>query len=374
MHVQETQFAAHRRIMVGPLNDTAVNLAAEELIFDEIQPGDVHLCLYVDRPSVVLGKHQNPWRECSLTWLRESSIPVYRRISGGGTVYHDPGNLNFSFLLDRELFDKMGNLRLVARALERFGIDGVVTERGDILVGGRKVSGNALAIKKGRVMHHGTLLVKADLSLLRRALRRQPVAGDGTSADAAPWASEIETHAVRSEPAPVANLCDFAEGLTVEQVSEAIREEFAAEWGASFVGSLTDAVDPDARSALEERNRSWSWNFGNTPKFDALFPLLQDGSRLRLHVLDATISGAECSDCATAAAVLAASHESAVTANRCTVGATLTGTPFESTAILARCSDWFRSSPGGSDGESRAGACNAGAMKVLSSLAELREF
>lgn len=365
MHVKKTQFAAHRRILVGPLNDTAVNLAAEELIFDEIRPGDVHLCLYIDRTSVVLGKHQNPWRECNLPWLRGNGIPVYRRISGGGTVYHDPGNLNFSFLVDRDLFDKVENLRLIARALKRLGIEGTVTERGDILVDGRKVSGNALAIKKGRVMHHGTLLVAADLSLLRSAIRRQPAPlGSSEAAGQAQWTSSIETHAVRSEPARVANLCEFVDGLSVEQVSDAIQAEFTQTRAASPAESLTDAVDPAVRSLLEGRNRSWGWNFGSTPKFDALFPLTRGGSSIRLRVLDATIRDAECDACATgtATAVSEGSHG-------CSVHNILEGTPFESGAIFERCQDWLRSRLGGDGAE-----CGADAMEILSGFAKLREF
>ncbi len=285
-------------MFVGTSSDPAVNLAAEELIFASVEPGDVHFCLYVNGTSVVLGKHQNPWRECNVAALKRNNIPVHRRISGGGTVYQDRGNLNFSFLVDRAAFNKMGNLGLVARALERLGIAAVVTGRGDILVDGFKVSGNALAIKKERVLHHGTLLVDADLSRLRAAINGQPARASGAVSQPAAgpeaWTTSIDTHAVRSEPAPVANLSKFVPGLTVERVTEIVQAEFATTWGASATENMIAAVDSRALAELTERNRSWSWNFGATPRFEVSFPVSTNGRTLRLQVRDATIDSARC--------------------------------------------------------------------------------
>jgi len=319
-------------MFVGTSTDPAVNLAAEELIFGSIGAGDVHFCVYINGTSVVIGKHQNPWRECNIAALKRNNIPVHRRISGGGTVYQDRGNLNFSFLVDRASFDKMGNLRLVARALDRIGIAAVVTGRGDILVDGYKVSGNALAIKKERVLHHGTLLVDADLSGLRGAITGQPHSdSDGASRRAARpelWTKSIDTHAVRSEPAPVENLSRFARGLTIEKVVEIVQAEFAETWGASTTENMIGGVDSGALEALSERNRSWSWNFGATPQFEVSFPVSPSGRTIRLRVRDATIDSACCAD-----------HPD----DSCRLGELLAGARFASAAIYERCRGWLNS-------------------------------
>jgi len=151
-------------------HDVYLNLAREEYLFDNLPKGSRSFLVYVDSPSIVFGKHQNPWRECSVAVLKEQGIPLARRISGGGTVYHDLGNLNFSFLLPKTGFDRRKNLALIVQSLGRLGIRAEISERHDIMVGNQKISGNAFCFRRERALHHGTLLIRSELDALHGSL------------------------------------------------------------------------------------------------------------------------------------------------------------------------------------------------------------
>lgn len=241
-------------------NDVYCNLAREEYLFDALPEGTRAIILYVDSGAVVYGKHQNPWRECSVRELQRRGIPLARRISGGGTVYHDLGNLNFSFLLPKEGFDRRANLALVVRALRRVGVQATISDRHDLLLGGRKISGNAFCFRRNRALHHGTLLVRSKLEALRGALV---------------GLSGIESFAVRSNPSPVVNIGDLHPAAEIKTIAESIAEEFTAEWGGERAGAgaagphrIDEAELDDARvDELERRNRTVEWLLDRTPKF-----------------------------------------------------------------------------------------------------------
>ena len=196
-------------------SDVYLNLAREEYLLERLPETSHGLLLYVNSPSVVFGKHQNPWRECSVVALRDRGIPLARRISGGGTVYHDLGNLNFSFLLPKEGFDRRRNLETVVRALTSLGIEARISSRHDLTVDGGKISGNAFCFRRGRALHHGTLLIHSELGQLKGALK---------------GSAGIETFAVESNPSPVVNLRRLQPALTVEGVGNEIMAEVAGSW------------------------------------------------------------------------------------------------------------------------------------------------
>ncbi len=250
------------RIVVSRRMDPDWNLAVEEYLLDSLDPDTVILLLYVNRESVVMGKHQNPWRECSVPLLARRGISLLRRISGGGTVFHDPGNINFSFLSERHIFNKEENLNIVLHALRLLGIEGSMTDRGDILVRGRKVSGNALCFRREKVLHHGTLLVDADLSTLREVL-----SGYGS----------IETHAVASNPFPVMNLRDADPSLDPERVKSALMDAFNRCFEPPAEPEDAGSVNPEAVEHLSERNRSWLWIHGASPRFIATLTAVSGG-------------------------------------------------------------------------------------------------
>ncbi len=243
--------------------DPHLNLAAEELALDHADPSVPMLFVYENEEAVVIGKHQNPWLECDPKRVRRAGVPLIRRISGGGCVYHGRGNLNISFVWPRERFERSRGPQLIAQALADLGVHGNVTERGDILVDGRKVSGNALCYRKQAVLHHATLLVEADLARLSTMLEPRVEAA-------------VETHAVRSQRMPVANVAQWNPGLSVSRVRGAVGRRFLQVFGGRWK-SIFEVLSPDEVWRRSEERRNWEWTYGKTPRFYFTAP---DGCRV----------------------------------------------------------------------------------------------
>ena len=223
------------------------HLAVEESLLD--LPGGAPPVLYFWRslPAVVIGKNQIPWREADLGWMREQSVRLCRRASGGGAVYHDEGNLNWSVCVPRARYDAQGITDLCLAALSAAGVQARAAGAASLVSDGAKISGMAYAYRKDRVLHHGTLLGDADLERLRRAL--QPPAGE--------WG----THAVRSEPMHVRNIG----GAKAELFREAFIEKFSSLFSEGQLANeavLRDSVDEHA-----PRLRGREWLLGRGPKF-----------------------------------------------------------------------------------------------------------
>ncbi len=237
--------------------DVYENLAREEFLFDNLLDSEACLLLYVNEPCIVIGKHQNPWRECK-TDLVDHDLRLARRISGGGTVYHDEGNLNFSFLMPKRLFDRRRNLELAVRALSTIRIDADISSRYDLLAGGRKISGNAFCFRRERALHHGTLLIASRLERLRGALL---------------GLQGITSAAVASNPQPVVNLAELYPNIQEAAIRQALLDEFVRTWAASAERPPEIRQLDETSFAVEEvrrlaaRNRAWEWNFGHTPRF-----------------------------------------------------------------------------------------------------------
>jgi lipoate-protein ligase A len=207
---------------------------------------------------VVIGRHQNPWVECDLAAMRDDGLPLVRRVSGGGAVYHDGGNTNFSFIALSDRYDQERHFRVVIDGLATLGIRAWKTERNDIRVGERKISGNAFRHTRGRSLHHGTLLVHADLERLTAYLT--------------PSAALIETKATASVRSRVMNLTESRPGLTHEQLWDALAAAFGAEYGEAAGAAEGDgsAVRAEPSSEIAQRARelaSWEWVYGHSPAF-----------------------------------------------------------------------------------------------------------
>ncbi len=248
--------------------DVYRNLAIEEYLMEREGDAGPILFLWRSDGAVVMGKNQNPWRECRLDRMRADGVPLARRISGGGTVFHDPGNLNFCVVVDRRAYREQQAYDMVFHALESFGIRAEKTGKSNLSVDGRKFSGNAFCFRGNRALHHGTLLLQADLARLDRYLGSM-VAG-------------IETHAIPSVPAPVANL-----SLDVAAVSAALIRSFLGLYGGQGVvpGAELD-IDSPRLEPLLARQRSAEWIFGATPRF-----ALEAGG-LRLEVAKGVVQDA----------------------------------------------------------------------------------
>jgi len=196
-----------------------------------------------------MGKNQNPWRECQLGLMRDEGGPLARRISGGGTVYHDAGNLNYCVIVDRTQYREEQAYEMVFQALETLGIHAERTGKSNLSVGGLKFSGNAFCFRKGRALHHGTLLLNTDLKRLSRYL--------GSMFES------IDTHAIRSIPANVTNL-----NLAGEAVAAALRKSFQSTYGGGRAVLLAEIELDSARLAeFSEKQSSDDWKYAATPRF-----------------------------------------------------------------------------------------------------------
>jgi lipoate---protein ligase len=236
-------------------HDPYFNLALEEVLLKSRK--EEYLILYTNDPSVIIGKHQAAHREVDTKFITEKKIPVIRRISGGGTVFHDRGNLNFTFIRQSEE-GKQIDFRMytlpVIDFLMSVGIDAKFEGKNDIKVNGLKVSGNAEHVHRNRVLHHGTLLFSTSLDILKNSIRSDK--------------SCYTTRAVDSNPSSVINLNEKL------KVFKDINE-FTREMMYHFSGNIPDleiaAISAyDAKEAAlmaESRYRSWEWNFAYGPEY-----------------------------------------------------------------------------------------------------------
>ena len=158
-------------------NDPYFNMALDEYVVKHLDPSNDYFYFYINRPTVVIGRNQNTIEEVNLDYVKEHDIIVVRRMSGGGAVYHDMGNINFSFVVDyrKEDFNSMERFaKAIVKALSKFGIMAEFTGRNDITIDRKKFSGNAQYVTRNRILHHGTLLFDSDLSVLSKALNVKP--------------------------------------------------------------------------------------------------------------------------------------------------------------------------------------------------------
>lgn len=248
------------RVLISETHNPWFNLATEEWIFRDMDPSVQTLFLWRNDNTVVIGRNQNPWSECNLSRMEADAVHLARRTSGGGAVFQDLGNTNFTFLSPREGYDRAVNNAIVLRALARFGIRAEASGRNDIVVsledGPRKVSGSAFRETRDRAFHHGTLLLHADLARLADYLTPHP--------------KKLESKGRPSVRARVMNLNEIAADLKHDTICAALMEEFFSQHGAS---SEIEILDPKQLGGLEglqetfERLSSWDWRFGHAPRF-----------------------------------------------------------------------------------------------------------
>ena len=239
-------------------SDPYINLAIEDLIARSVRQ-DV-LFLWINRPAVVIGRNQLPWAECHTGRLGD--VDLVRRFSGGGTVYHDEGNLNFSFIQGPGAGPLSRNLEIVREAIIGLGAEKVMRDRRHrLLIGGRKVSGSAFRMTARFRIHHGTILVSSNLRRMRQLLVQE--------------VEVVKTRAVRSEPYPVCNLADSLGISDPWMVADALVKSAVESMPVSEV-SPHDLID--LSEAREEASflRSWEWIYGHSP--DALVRLTGSGS------------------------------------------------------------------------------------------------
>ena len=240
--------------------DPYENLAAEQFLLEHLQPGQCILYLWQNQNTVVIGKNQNPWAECRVSLLQEEGGKVARRLSGGGAVFHDLGNLNFTFLAKTEDYDVDKQLSVIAQACGYAGIPVEKSGRNDLLAEGRKFSGNAFYHSQGNSYHHGTLLIASQMDKLQRYL--------------SPSKAKLDAKGVSSVRSRVVNLTELAPDLTVETMKQNMIRAFEAVYGLQVSPIIIS--DPDQLTELTQKNGSWEHLFGTPLPFtfqcEARFP------------------------------------------------------------------------------------------------------
>lgn len=242
-------------IYFGDSFDPYRNLAVEEALFLRAQTG-VTLYLWQNENTVVIGKNQCAYTECRLTALDADGGKLARRTSGGGAVFHDLGNLNYTFVADKAHYDVKKQLSVILKALAGFGLAAEASGRNDLtlLPGGEKFSGSAFRVGKEAGFQHGTLLVNVDMDKLARYL--------------APPPEKYRTKGVQSVRARVKNLAECCPRITVDSMKAALADAFASVYGAAEACDIS-ALDAGLIAQLAARNASDEWRLGKVPKYDA---------------------------------------------------------------------------------------------------------
>lgn len=243
---------------ISKTHDTAFNIALEEYCFKQLKDEDEIFLLWINEPSIIVGKYQNTIEEINTEYTREKGIHVIRRISGGGAVYHDLNNLNYTIISNRDKGQEGFNFKEFSKpiieTLAELGVKAEFTGRNDLEIDGQKFCGNAQAYIKDRVMHHGCLLFNVDFSALGNALK--------VSKD------KIESKGVKSVRSRVTNILPHLKTpITVEEFGDKIMEYMKKQYPdmKEYVFSKEE-LDYIAKRA--EVKRSWEWNYGESPEFN----------------------------------------------------------------------------------------------------------
>ncbi|MCT6868328.1 MAG: lipoate--protein ligase [Apibacter sp.] len=265
--------------------DPEINLAIEQyLVMNLPIEENSYLLFYINDPSIIIGKHQNTIEEINTEYVDKKNIKVVRRLSGGGAVYHDRGNLNFSFITknDGNSFSNYQRyLNPVIKALQQMGVNAEIKGRNDILVGDKKISGNAQFATNKRMFTHGTLLFNSNMDEVSTSLKVRK--------------DKIESKGIKSIRSRVANITDY---ITTELTIEEFRDKLLLSiFNVDSIKDITkyELTESDwsqIRKISQERYANWEWNFGRSPKFymerTQRFPI---GSiDLKLNVQDGIIT------------------------------------------------------------------------------------
>ena len=235
--------------------DPAYNLAVEEYVFEKLPRDRMYIMLWQNANAIIIGKHQNTLAQVNLPYVKEKGIKVVRRLSGGGAVYHDLGNLNFTFIADAGEKESL-NMKLfcqpIVRALAAIGVQAEINGRNDITIDGRKFSGNSQYVKNGRVMHHGTILFDSDLDVVNSALQVDP--------------AKIQAKGIKSVRSRVTNVSEYLEkDITLDRFRQQLLEQLLQETGAQEYVLTSEDLAAIAQ-LCEARYDTWQWNFGTSPE------------------------------------------------------------------------------------------------------------
>ncbi|CAM2753815.1 lipoate--protein ligase [Vibrio diazotrophicus] len=248
------------RILISDSTNPWFNLAVEDTIFRSMPSDQRVLFLWRNADTVVIGRAQNPWRECKTDRMEQDGVKLARRQTGGGAVFHDLGNTNFTFMAAKPEYDKEISTNIVLAALAKLGINGVANGRNDLVIedeaGIKKFSGSAYRETLDRGFHHGTLLLSADLNRLADYLN--------------PDEKKLQAKGITSVKSRVINLNTVKPDINHEQVCEAIIEAYLEHYDESVTAEWITPENFHDLPTFSDKfavQQSWDWNFGQTPPF-----------------------------------------------------------------------------------------------------------
>ncbi len=262
--------------------DPYFNLAAEEYVLRNF-PENCFM-LWRNENTIVVGKHQNTLAEINMDYIREKKIRVARRLSGGGAVFHDLGNLNFTFIMDgREghLVDFRKYTLPILEVLQKLSVEAKFEGLNNLTINGKKFSGNAEHVYKKRVLHHGTLLFSSVMEDLALALKVNPL--------------KYESKAVKSIRSRVTNIKEHLKSeLDVMQFRDMILDHIMSSFPGSAIYEFTRADINNINNLRTEKYQTWEWNFGYSPEYNFERSLIANGQymQVRLHVKGGVIKKA----------------------------------------------------------------------------------
>jgi lipoate---protein ligase len=249
------------------------NLATEEYVLKNFTEDS--FMLWRNEPSIIVGKHQNTLAEINLDYVNENNIKVVRRLSGGGAVFHDLGNINFTFIRQGDhhtLVDFRKFTEPIIEVMQKLGIEARFEGRNDLTIDGRKFSGNAEHVFKDRVLHHGTLLFSSEMTDLSSALKVDP--------------SKFSDKAVKSVRSRVTNISEhLKEPMEIEEFMEMIRLHVNEKYPETITMQLSGEDHQKIQCLVEEKYSTWEWNFGYSPKYNFKKQAKTTGGHVEVNLL-----------------------------------------------------------------------------------------
>jgi lipoyltransferase and lipoate-protein ligase len=248
------------------------NLAVDEYLLKNRE--EEFLVLSINNPAVIIGKHQSPHRETDTKYITRNNIPVIRRISGGGTVFHDHGNLNFSFI-SNSIAGKQVDFRKYTQPVIKFlaaaGAKVKFEGKNDLKINGLKISGNAEHVWRNRVLHHGTLLFDSQLDIMKKSLRKDY--------------SCYFTRAVASNPSPVTNLKDRLNSIkNINELKQKMLQFFISQNDQNLEVNLSPVENAEINKLADSKYRTWEWNYGYGPSYQFKNKFEINGKSMTVHL------------------------------------------------------------------------------------------
>ncbi len=260
------------KIIRSNTSNPAFNLATEEFLMNSQY--DNWFYLYINAPSIIVGKHQNSLAEINVDYVKENDITVIRRTSGGGAVFHDPGNLNFTFIM-KEKADETADFRKYTQpiidVLQAMDVDAKFEGRNDMTIEGKKFSGNAKAFYNNKILQHGTLLFNSTLPNLSNALKLNPL--------------KYSDKAVKSISSRVTNITEHLKHeITLEEFEKRIVDHVRTMYADAKVYELTDEDNIAIQKLVDEKYGTWDWNFGSSPKYNFQKGIRTKGGHVEINL------------------------------------------------------------------------------------------